>query len=114
MTAERPSDNETMGRVILLRPRRAAPAGSRRVDPPRIPVRPAPVGDLSRYEQVDDRDDYRHRMIANGLALVVCVVLVCAGLWIADTMADIRKSQDCALTGRAGCTPLDIPVRSRF
>lgn len=113
MTAERPSDNETMGRVILLRPRRPASPPSR-VDSTRKPIRPAPVGDLSRYEQVDDRDDYRYRMIANGLALVVCVVLVCAGLWIADTMADIRKSQDCALTGRAGCTPLDLPVRSRY
>ena len=113
MTAERPSENETMGRVIRLRPRRPTSSPSR-VDSTRIPVRPAPVGDLSQYEQAGDRDDYRHRMIANGLALVVCVVLVLAGVWIADTMAEMRKDQDCVLSGRRGCTPVDVPVRSRY
>jgi hypothetical protein len=53
-------------------------------------------------------------MITNGLALAICVVLVLAGVWIADTMADLRKTQDCVLAGHAGCTPLDVPVRSRY
>ena len=114
MTAERPSENETMGRVILLRPRRTASAGLRRIETARSPDNPALVGDLSRYKQVQDHDDYRHRMITNGLALAICVVLVLAGLWIADTMAEIRKNQDCALTGRSGCAPLDVTARSRY
>jgi hypothetical protein len=114
MTAERPSDNDTMGRVIRLRPRRPVPVGSRRPESARIPASPVPVGDLSHYERAEDHDDYRHRMITNGLALAICVVLVLAGVWIADTMADLRKTQDCVLAGHAGCTPLDVPVRSRY
>jgi hypothetical protein len=30
-----------------------------------------------------------------------------AGLWIANTMASMRKNQDCVLSGRSGCTPVE-------
>jgi hypothetical protein len=54
--------------------------------------------DLARFERTAEPDDYRHRMVMNGVALV-----------IVTTMADMRKNQDCVLSGRAGCTPVDIP-----
>jgi hypothetical protein len=79
-----------------------------------MPVRHAPVGDLSPYERTEDRDDYRHRMITNGAAFLVCVLLVMAGVWIADTMAEMRRDQDCVLSGRRGCTPIVVPTRSRW
>jgi hypothetical protein len=110
MTAEETNQNENMGRVIRLRPR--GPAPRRPAD--EKPVRPAPVGDLSSYERTDDRDDYRHRMITNGIAFMVCVVLVAAGVWIADTMADIRRDQDCVLSGRSNCAPVNVPARSHW
>ncbi len=47
-------------------------------------------------------------MIMNGLALLVTVFLVVAGVWIADVMAKMRKDQDCVLSGRRGCTPVDV------
>ena len=74
----------------------------------------APVGDLSPYERTEDRDDYRHRMITNGAAFLVCVLLVMAGVWIADTMAEMRRDQDCVLSGRRVCTPIVVPTRSRW
>jgi hypothetical protein len=112
MTAEGTDQNDGMGRVIRLRPR--GPAPRRPGEAGGMPVRPASVGDLSPYERTDDGDDYRHRMITNGVAFLVCVVLVVAGVWIADTMADIRRDQDCVLSGRSGCTPITVPVHSRW
>ncbi len=71
---------------------------------------PSPVDDLGKFERAGEPDDFRHRMKMNGLALAVTVVLVLAGIWIADTMAQMRKNQDCVLTGRPGCTPVNVPV----
>ena len=64
--------------------------------------------DLSQYERSDEPDDYRHRMVMNVAALVVVALLIGAGLWIADTMATMRKNQDCVLSGRRGCTPVEM------
>ena len=62
----------------------------------------------------DDGDDYRHRMLVNALAFVVCVFLIVAGVWLATKMAQMRKDQDCVLSGRRGCTPVEVPVHSRW
>ena len=63
--------------------------------------------DLSQYERNDEPDDYRHRMWMNVAALVVVALLIGVGLWIANTMATMRKNQDCVLSGRRGCTPVE-------
>ena len=78
-------------------------------------VAPAPaVPDLKKYERTpQEPDDFRHRMLMNGLGLGVTVVLIVAGLWIAEVMAHMRKDQDCVLTGRSGCTPIEVPVQAR-
>jgi hypothetical protein len=75
---------------------------------------PPPVADLDEYERAPEQpDDYRHRMIMNGLGLAVTVVLIVVGIWIADVMAHMRKNQDCVLIGRSGCTRVDVPLRER-
>jgi len=79
------------------------------------PVSRPPVDDLKKYEAAPESepDDYRHRMIMNGLGLLVTIFLVVAGVWIADVMAKMRKDQDCVLSGRRGCTPVDVPLQPR-
>jgi len=74
---------------------------------PRISA-PSPVEDLAKYERGEGVDDYRHRMLINAAALLFVAALIAAGLWIADTMATIRKNQDCVLSGRSGCTPVNV------
>ena len=64
-------------------------------------------GDLSHYEHSDEPDDYRHRMLTNAAALLVVALLIGAGLWIVNTMAAMQKNQDCVLSGRRGCTPVE-------
>ena len=60
---------------------------------------PSPVEDLAKYERSEGADDYRHRMLINAAALLFVAALIGAGLWIADTMAQMRKNQDCVLVG---------------
>jgi hypothetical protein len=67
-----------------------------------------PVEDLSKYERGEEIDDYRHRMLVNVAALVLVAALIGTGLWLADTMASMRRDQDCVLSGRRGCTPVEV------
>lgn len=102
----RPTQSEPERRVLPFRPRGSLFARN-------VP-RPPPVPDLEKFERApDEPDDFRHRMIMNGLGLTVTALLIAAGVWIADIMAHMRKDQDCVLTGRRGCTPVDAPIRPR-
>jgi len=67
-----------------------------------------PVEDLAKYEGAESADDYRHRMIVNVVAFTFVIALIGAGLWLADTMARMRKDQDCVLSGRRGCSPVEV------
>lgn len=94
------SDNGGEHRVIGFRGRPGA----------RPPVKePAPVEDLAKYEQSREApEDYRHRMIVNAAAFLFVVTLIGVAIWLADTMADMRRNQDCVLSGRRGCTPVEV------
>ena len=73
------------------------------------PKEPAPVADLAKYAQNRETpEDYRHRMIVNAAAFLFVVALIGAAIWLADTMADMRRNQDCVLSGRRGCTPVEV------
>jgi hypothetical protein len=72
------------------------------------PPDPTPVESLAKYERSEDSDDYRHRMMVNVAVFVFVIGLIGAALWLADTMAAMRKNQDCVLSGRRGCTPVEV------
>jgi len=92
------SPSEDDGRVIDFR------RGKVRARPPD----PSPFESLSKYEHDQDQDDYRHRMTVNAVVFVFVVGLIGAAVWLADTMATMRKNQDCVLSGRRGCTPVEV------
>jgi hypothetical protein len=96
MAEQKPFSSEDNSRVVNFR------TGSAHVRPP------PPVEDLAKYERGDDSDDYRHRMIVNIAAFLAIVALIGAGIWLADTMATMRKNQDCVLSGRRGCSPVEV------
>ena len=103
MTANEPRPNEEMGRVLPFQRReRARP-------PAPEPRDESPVANLEKYAQDNAPDDYRQRMINKGLALLACILLVAAGIWVANTMAEMRRNQDCVLSGRRNCTPIPAP-----
>ena len=88
------------------------PDGDNNSLPSRMPA-PSPVEDLGKYERANEPDDFRHRMKMNALAAAAVIVLIAVGIWIANTMAQMRKNQDCVLIGRPGCTPVNVPVTPR-
>ena len=96
------------GNVIPFRPRspRAASHDAESVSSPGT----AGPQDLAKYERSGGDDDYRHRMITNAAALLFTIALAGAGAWLAITIGDMRRNQDCFLSGRRNCTPIAVPV----
>lgn len=100
MVSDDPSSAENEQRVVNFRRGRTSA---------RPPVStPDPVEDLAKYERSTGADDYRHRMMVNIAAFLFVIGLIGAGIWLADTMARMRKDQDCVLSGRRGCTPVEV------
>ena len=101
--------------VLKFRPRTSAhpPAHRDEPEPAKSTGRKAgntrPADDLSRYERPrDEGDDFRHRMLANVAALAFTVALTAIGIWLAVSIADLRKTQDCVLMGRRDCARISV------
>lgn len=54
-----------------------------------------------------------NRAVENAVMLGFFAVLVAAGVWLLGSMADIRKTQDCAAQGRRNCGTIENPNHSR-
>ena len=61
----------------------------------------------------DEPINYRHRMLMNVIAVAIVTVLVGIGVWLADTIAEMERDQDCVLQGRQNCAPIEIPRTNR-
>ena len=103
VTPERSSSDDS--RVVPFR----RPGAPRWLAPRR-----GPVPDLKKYEHAESSDDYRHRMTMNLLGLLVTIGLIVAGLWLVDKIAEFRKAQDCYLSGRHNCAPIEVPRTERY
>lgn len=123
MKTQRPIPSEEEHRVLEFRPRASSPPPGQRVNLVEQSSREQPwrgeaqpkdrqaANDLSRYERErDDRpDDFRHRMLANVAAFAFTVALTAVGLWLAMSIADLRRTQDCVLEGRRDCARISSP-----
>jgi hypothetical protein len=104
---QRPITSDDEHRVLEFRPRTPArPAGLRKEPGWQVQqqdTQPEP-NDLSRYERDREKpDDFRHRMLANIAAFAFTVALTAIGIWLAMSIADLRRTQDCVLMGRRDC-----------
>ena len=110
MNTQRPIASEEERRVLQFRPRTSAhPPGHSEASGTQPDVRQEP-NDLSRYERDrDEPDDFRHRMLANVAAFAFTVALTAIGIWLAMSIADMRKTQDCVLMGRRDCAHISTP-----
>jgi hypothetical protein len=110
---QQPIAPEDEHRVLKFRPRTLAhPPGQRGQLTRSTPAEDArqEPDDLSRYERNrDEPDDFRHRMLANIAAFAFTVALTAIGIWLAMSIADLRKTQDCVLMGRRDCAPISAP-----
>jgi hypothetical protein len=81
----------------------------------RRPQRNTLVDDLAQYERTGTEDDFRHRMKMNALAFLATALLALIGLWIANRIAGMVEIQDCVMSGRHNCVPIDAgPRRSQW
>jgi hypothetical protein len=110
MSSQGPSQDEEKGRVLPFR--RRTPHSWNEHLRLRDRMR-SPVEDLSKYSRGPDEDNFHHRMKVNLLAFAVLALIVACGIWLANTMADMTKNQDCVLTGRTNCSPIHVPADSR-
>ncbi|MDB5875757.1 MAG: hypothetical protein JWQ07_5199 [Ramlibacter sp.] len=68
------------------------------------------ANDLSSYERDrNEPDDFRHRMLANIAAFAFTVALTAIGIWLAASISELRKTQDCVLMGRRDCAHISTP-----
>jgi len=110
---QRPITSDDEHVVLKFRPRTSAQPPGKREEPTRA-ARPATVAnDLSRYETPrEEPDDFRQRMLANIAAFAFTVALTAIGIWLAMSIADLRKTQDCVLMGRRDCAKIAVMPRS--
>jgi hypothetical protein len=105
-----PSETPQTGQILDFRRRRRVERPPLH-QPAATPDDDDSIDDLSRYEDEDRNINYRHRLLMNMIAVVVVSLLVGAGVWLADTIADMQKNQDCILQGRQNCAPIEMPVK---
>ena len=107
MKTQQPIASHEEHRVLQFRPRSSLHAPAHRTNALAQPQpqdnKPEPL-DLSRYERPrEEPDDFRHRMLANIAAFAFTVALTAIGIWLAMSIADLRRTQDCVLMGRHDC-----------
>jgi hypothetical protein len=66
--------------------------------------------DLARYERDrEEPDNFRQRMLANLAAFAFTVALTAVALWLAMSISNLRRTQDCVLMGRHDCVRIAVP-----
>ncbi len=87
------SEETVTGPVLRFRPRTSTT----------LP-RHAPI--ITSGVEARDPDDFRHRMLVNVAGLACAATLAAAGVWLASSIADLRRTQDCVISGRRDCAPI--------
>jgi hypothetical protein len=112
LAQDKPEGDDTphVAQVLQFRPRQRAAEPNRAAPAAEVPD--ALPDDLAGYEQ--DRDDepvnYGQRMLMNVIAIAVVCLLIGIGVWLADTIAEMERDQDCVLQGRQNCAPIEVPA----
>jgi hypothetical protein len=83
-----PRSSDDNHRVVSFRPRRAKVSKTARWREPPHHGDPDILLSLAKFERDDREDDYRHRMIMNGLAFVTLLALIVIGVWLTDNISD--------------------------
>ena len=112
MQRQRPIATDGEHRVLQFRPRNPVQRDLRTdaVVQPHHEGATAEAPDLARYERTrEEPDEFRHRMLANIAAFAFTVALLAIGIWLAMSISDMRKTQDCVSMGRRDCARITLP-----
>jgi hypothetical protein len=102
------ASSEDEHRVLQFRPRTLVTASNQqKID---SNTRFEAARDLSHYERDrEEPDDFRQRMLANIAAFAFTIALLAIGIWLAVSIASLRRTQDCVLMGRRDCVRISVP-----
>jgi hypothetical protein len=59
----------------------------------------------------DDEDNEPGPRRGALVALIVIAVLVAGGIWLAQTLHNTGRIQDCVMAGRSNCAPVDTNAK---
>jgi hypothetical protein len=116
MIPDNASQSAAQDRGHILRFERRGAAALRGRTPFSAPpgARTSPVEGLEKYVHRNEQaDDDRHRMIGNVVASAILLFLIVCGVWLSDTIIRMRNSQDCVLSGRSNCAPIERSAHDR-
>jgi len=108
VTSDRAQSTQQDRQVLPFRRRGTPKTGAYQTPSSKPQSQAAAADSLAKYEGGAAEDNYRHRMLVNLAGLAFTIILAVAGAWLAVTIADMRKNQDCYLSGRRNCTPIDV------
>jgi hypothetical protein len=98
---------ESEGRVVPFRPRATARNRPlRKTAEPEPAHRPWPEPWEDYYG--DENEEHPRRTLLNVIGVACTVLLIGLGLWLAHTLIGLRAIQDCVLSGRTNCAPIEV------
>ena len=56
--------------------------------------------------------DHRRRRLVHALGLAYCLILAAAGVWLVNELNEMKRVQDCVLSGRSRCIAIDVVAHS--
>jgi hypothetical protein len=93
----------TPSRLLTFTPRpRPAPRAAVPVPPTEPSAADLAAADLAAADE-------RRRTLANVSALIFTLCLTAVAVWLATTIAEMRRTQDCVLVGRRDCGRVPLP-----
>ena len=72
--------------------------------------KPPPLSQFETASAGGEDSNYDRRMLSNVAALVFILLLTGVAVWLATTLNDMRRTQDCIMVGRRDCAKLPIPT----
>jgi len=85
------------GCVIPFRPRQAGSQCAK------VPPATGAVGLPKPRSAREDDDDHCRRRLIHALGLAYCLILAVVGVWLAYEFTEMKRIQDCVLSGRNRC-----------
>jgi hypothetical protein len=82
------------------------------IDSVGLPPRIASAEGKAMAEESDDQDGSPSRAPAV-IGLIVVLVLVVAALYLVQALRKESQTEDCLMSGRTNCAPVEIPSRNR-
>ncbi len=59
----------------------------------------------------DGEDEADQRRSAALIGLIIILALAIAGVWLVRELREKSRLEDCLMSGRHNCAPIEVPVR---